>query len=130
MNNSVQEVRVALTVEDFDTSLRLYRDALGLPIEQDWSGPQGRVILLTAGRATIELLDAAQASYVDQVEAGRRVAGPVRLAFGVPQVAEAGERSQALGVRPVHDVVLPPWGGQSMRLETREGVQLTLFELP
>ena len=34
---AVQELRITLTVEDFDAAVRLYRDALGLPEVADWS---------------------------------------------------------------------------------------------
>ena len=79
----VTELRVALTVEDFDAAVALYRDALGLEQVADWSSEHGRVVLLSAGRATLELFDDAQARYVDSIEAGRRVSGTVRLVFGV-----------------------------------------------
>ena len=64
------ELRVALTVADFDGALRFYRDALGLEQLADWSSETGRVILLEAGRATLELLDESQAESVDAIEAG------------------------------------------------------------
>jgi catechol 2,3-dioxygenase-like lactoylglutathione lyase family enzyme len=57
----VTELRVVLTVEDFDGALRFYRDALGLEQVADWSSADGRVVLLSAGSATLELLDEAQA---------------------------------------------------------------------
>ena len=77
----VTELRVALTVQDFDGALRFYRDALGLEQIADWSSETGRVIVLEAGRATLELLDEAQAATVDAIEAGSRVSGTVRLAL-------------------------------------------------
>jgi lactoylglutathione lyase len=40
------EFRVALTVPDFDQALAFYRDTLGLEQIADWSGADGRVILL------------------------------------------------------------------------------------
>jgi methylmalonyl-CoA/ethylmalonyl-CoA epimerase len=76
----VRELRFALTVDDFDAALAFYRDALGLPQVADWSSRDGRVVVLEAGRATIELLDEPQAALVDDIEVGRRVAGRVRLA--------------------------------------------------
>ena len=79
---AVQELRVALTVDDFDAALAFYRDTLGLPLLEAWSD-DGRVVLLDAGRATLELLDATHAEAVDRIEVGRRVAGPVRLALQV-----------------------------------------------
>lgn len=60
----------------------------------DWSSATGRVVLFEAGRATLELLDEAQATTVDEIEAGRRVTGPVRLALEVidgESGAEPGE---------------------------------------
>ena len=53
----VTELRVALTVEDFDQALAFYRDALGLEQVADWSSESGRVVVLDAGRATLELFD-------------------------------------------------------------------------
>ena len=81
--SSRMEMRVVLTVPDFDEAVAFYRDALGFEQIADWSGEDGRVILLEAGRATIELFDERQAESVDRIEAGRRVSGPVRLAFEV-----------------------------------------------
>ena len=67
----VTELRVALTVEDFDQALAFYRDALGLEQVADWSSESGRVVVLDAGRATLELFDQAQAESVDAIEIGR-----------------------------------------------------------
>jgi methylmalonyl-CoA/ethylmalonyl-CoA epimerase len=61
----VTELRVTLTVEDFDQALAFYRDALGLGQVADWSSESGRVVALAAGRATLELFDQAQAESVD-----------------------------------------------------------------
>jgi catechol 2,3-dioxygenase-like lactoylglutathione lyase family enzyme len=61
----VKELRVALTVQDFDAALRFYRDALGLEQVADWTSDGGRVVVLSAGRATLELLDEAQAATID-----------------------------------------------------------------
>src|SRR6476646_3959072 len=79
----VKELRLALTVEDVDAALAFYRDALGLEQLADWSSATGRVVLLQAGRATLELLDEAQAETIDSIEAGGRVTGTVRLALEV-----------------------------------------------
>jgi methylmalonyl-CoA/ethylmalonyl-CoA epimerase len=40
-------LRVVLTVADFDEAVAFYRDALGLEQLADWSGEEGRAILLT-----------------------------------------------------------------------------------
>jgi NAD(P)-dependent dehydrogenase (short-subunit alcohol dehydrogenase family) len=126
----VRELRVALTVEDFEQAVRLYRDGLGLPVKFDWEAPQGRGMVLSAGRATLELVDRAQSEFIDRVEAGARVAGPVRLAFEVPEVEAAGTALVDSGAQAVNDPVLTPWGDRNLRLRAPDGMQLTLFQLP
>jgi lactoylglutathione lyase len=121
------ELRVVLTVPDFDRAVAFYRDALGLEQEADWSDDDGRVILLSAGRATIELFNEAQAAKVDAIEAGRRVSGPVRLAVEVTDVEDVAARLVAAGGEQVAAPVVPPWGGVNVRLQTPDGMQLTLF---
>lgn len=123
----VTELRVALTVEDFDAALAFYRDTLGLEQLADWSGETGRVVLLSAGRATIELFDEAQAALVDTIEAGRRVSGTVRFAFKVADSEETARRLVAAGAVEVAPPVAPPWGGRNARVQAPDGMQLTLF---
>lgn len=126
----VSELRVALTVEDFDTALAFYRDALGLDVAADWSGDQGRCVALNAGRATLELIDARQADYVDQVEVGRRLSGPVRFAVAVPDPVAAAATLQASAARVESAARRTPWGDLNARVTTPEGMQLTLFVEP
>ena len=120
-------MRVALTVDDFDQALRFYRDALGLEQIADWSSKDGRVVLLEAGRATLELFDQAQADYVDRIEAGQRVSGPFRLALEVPDSEEAARRLVDVGAEQIAPPVTPPWGGRNARVRAPDGMQLTLF---
>jgi lactoylglutathione lyase len=127
---SLMEMRVVLTVPDFDEAVAFYRDGLGFEQIADWSGEDGRVILLEAGKATIELFDERQAESVDRIEAGRRVSGPVRLAFEVTDLHSATERLVAAGAESMAGPVVPPWGGRNARLRTPDGLQLTLFSEP
>ena len=121
------ELRVVLTVPDFDEGVAFYRDALGLEQLADWTGDDGRVILLDAGRATIELFDERQAESVDRIEAGRRISGPVRLAVEVSDLDAATQRLVRAGGSAMAPPVVPPWGGRNSRLRTPDGLQLTLF---
>jgi catechol 2,3-dioxygenase-like lactoylglutathione lyase family enzyme len=121
-------LRVVLTVPDFDEAVAFYRDALGLEQLADWSGEDGRVILLGAGQATLELFDERQAESVDRIEAGRRVSGPVRLAFEVDDLDGAAQRLVAAGAEAEAPPVVPPWGGRNARLRSPDGMQLTLFD--
>ncbi len=79
----VIEMRLVVTAADFDEAVRFYRDALGLPERESYESPDGRVVILEAGRATLEIADPAQAEFIDRVEVGRRVAGHIRVAFEV-----------------------------------------------
>ena len=120
-------LRVVLTVPDFDEAVAFYRDTLGLEQLEDWSGEDGRVILLDAGRATLELFDERQAESVDRIEAGRRVSGLVRLAVEVVDPDDLARRLIAAGATAEAPPVIPPWGGRNARLRTPDGMQLTLF---
>jgi lactoylglutathione lyase len=126
MTSPVHEVRVSLTVDDFDTALRFYRDVLGLPEEAAYAD-SGRVVILGAGRATIELVDREHAAEIDRIEVGRRVAGPVRLALQVDDSAATAERLAGAGATVVGGPVVTPWNDRNVRLDPPEGVQLTLF---
>src|SRR5215813_6435573 len=106
---SVTELRVALTVRDFGEALAFYRDTLGLEQVADWSSETGRVVVLDAGRATLELLDDAQAGTVDAIEAGRRVSGTVRLALEVANSEDMARRLVAAGAAQIAPAVVTPW---------------------
>jgi methylmalonyl-CoA/ethylmalonyl-CoA epimerase len=123
----VTELRVALTVSDFDGALAFYRDALGLEQVADWSSDSGRVVLLSAGLATLELFDQAQAETVDAIEAGRRVSGTVRIALEVPDSEATAQRLVAAGAHEVAPAVTTPWGDRNARVQAPDGMQLTLF---
>jgi len=124
---NVTELRVALTVEDFDRAVAFYRDALGLEQIADWTSATGRVVVLEAGRATLELFDSAQAESVDAIEAGRRVSGTVRFALEVEDSGDMAERLVAAGAARVAPPVTTPWGDRNARVQAPDGMQLTLF---
>ena len=123
----VSEFRITLTVDDFDAAVRLYRDALGLPQLEDWSSDQGRVLLLDAGRATLELFDEAQAAMVDDLEVGERVSGKVRFALQVADADATAATLTAAGATAVAAPVDTPWGARNARVAAPDGMQLTLF---
>jgi lactoylglutathione lyase len=124
---SVHELRLVLTVEDFEGSVRIYRDVLGMQEVPAVSSPGGRVALLEAGRATLELVDAAHAAYIDEVEVGHRSAGHVRIALGVPAVEEQSRRLDEAGLAALAPPTATPFGSINARFEMPGGLQLTLF---
>lgn len=124
----VKELRLVVTAEDYEAALAFYRDVLGLPQRAAFSSPGGRVTILEAGRATLEIADPPHAAYIDQVEVGARVAGHVRVAFEVADARKATGAAEAAGARVIARPVLTPWNSHNARLEGPAGLQLTLFE--
>jgi lactoylglutathione lyase len=124
---TVTEMRLVVTTDDYDDALGFYRDVLGLPQIAVFDSPAGRVTLLGAGRATLELTDTANAGYVDAVEVGRRVAGPIRVAFAVSDTDVMTRRLAATGATVLAAPTRTPWGTLNARLEAPAGLQLTLF---
>jgi lactoylglutathione lyase len=123
----VTELRLVVTAADYEQALRFYRDVLGLPERAAYRSPGGRVTILEAGRATLELADPSHAAYVDEVEVGRRVAGHIRVAFEVSDTAAATARLGAAGATVIAEPVPTPWRSVNARLEGPAGLQLTLF---
>jgi len=122
------ELRLVLTVDDFDEALAFYRDALGLPELAAWeSTGEARIRLLDAGHATLELVNEAQAAAIDEIEVGERVAGPVRVAFEVDDSTALAARLVAAGAEQLAEPVLTPWNDRNVRLRAPDGLQLTLF---
>jgi catechol 2,3-dioxygenase-like lactoylglutathione lyase family enzyme len=125
----VQELRLALTVEDYDAALVFYRDVLGLPVLETWEAPDGQAVILDAGRATLELLSDGQAAEVDRLEVGARVAGPVRIALEVEDSARTAAELETAGAERLGGPVETPWRHRNVRLRAPDGMQLTLFTL-
>jgi lactoylglutathione lyase len=123
----VQELRLVVTAEDYEEALRFYRDVLGMPEREAIADDQGRVAILDAGRATLELTDPPHAAWIDELEVGRRVAGHVRVALRVDDSTAETRRLQAAGATVLAEPRPTPWGSLNSRLEGPAGLQLTLF---
>ncbi|MGY1523103.1 VOC family protein [Streptomyces sp. MN3] len=124
---AVKELRLVVTAEDYDAALRFYRDVLGLTERAAFASDGGRVTILEAGRATLELTDPSHAAFIDDVEVGRRVAGHVRVAFQVDDSAATTQRLAAAGAEVVAEPTRTPWNSLNSRLEAPAALQLTLF---
>jgi len=129
-NDPVLELRLALTTDDFERLVKFYCAGLGIEPAQIWNNDQGRALMLEMGRATLEIFDETQAQTIDQLEAGRRVSGQVRLALQVPDLLSAMDRLLAHGATLVHPPVITPWGDYNVRLQDPDGMQITLFQAP
>lgn len=126
--NPVFELRVALTSQDFERIVKFYCEGLGIEPAAIWNNDGGQAMMLEMGKATLELFDERQAEVIDDLEAGKRVSGPIRFALRVPDLQSALERLLAHGATLVHPSVQTPWGDTNVRLQDPDGMQITLFQ--
>lgn len=125
---TVSQLRIVVTAPDYEEAVRFYRDVLGMEETAAFSGDGGEVVILEAGRATLEIADPAHADYVDRVEVGNRVAGHIRLAFEVEDAEESTGQAARAGAILVAPPTRTPWDSLNSRLEGPAGLQLTLFQ--
>lgn len=127
--NGVSQLRVVLVADDLDRALGFFRDGLGLAEAEAIAGPEGaQVVILTAGRATLELANAAQARFIADVETDGRPGPQVRLAFEVADTAAATQALTAAGAGLIAPPVRTPWNSLNARLAGPTGVEVTLFQ--
>ncbi|MGB8984102.1 MAG: VOC family protein [Anaerolineales bacterium] len=129
LNHPVLELRVALTTRDYERLLKFYCDGLGIEPAAIWNNDGGRALMLDLGHAALEIFDERQAEVIDELEAGKRVSGPIRFALQVPDLEAALERLLAHGATLVHPPVVTPWGDHNVRLQDPDGMQITLFQV-
>jgi trans-2,3-dihydro-3-hydroxyanthranilate isomerase len=128
-SNPVRQLRVVVTAEDHDAAVALFRDVLGLPEEAAFQGEgDARVVILDAGRATLELANPAQRDMIDRVEVGHPASPPIRLAFEVGDATGATGTLTAAGAELVAAPTRTPWNSLNSRLTTPGDLQITLFE--
>lgn len=125
---AVHQLRVVVEIDDFNEAAEFYRDVLGLDQLAAFEGDgDARVIILDAGRATLELANTAQVDMIDEVEVGRRVSPHIRLAFEVDDTTSATDHLVANGAELIAAPVETPWRSVNSRLSAAGGLQLTLF---
>jgi predicted enzyme related to lactoylglutathione lyase len=126
----VTELRVSITVSDFERLRAFYRDTVGLTESQSWE-LHGNGVVFDAGRATIELIDEEHAAFVDDVEVGHPAAtGGIRLALAVPDAEAAASALVAGGAALLGGPAPTPWGDVNARTQPPEGPQVTVFSAP
>jgi lactoylglutathione lyase len=125
----IRQLRLVVTAEDYDEAVAFYRDVLGMGELAVWVSPDGgKVTLLDAGRATLEITDPKNAAFIDEVEVGRRVAGHIRVALEVDDSRAMTAAAVDGGGELVAEPTETPWRSLNARLEGPGGLQLTLFE--
>ena len=125
--SNVTELRLVVTANDYERAVHFYRDVLGLKERATFSSEGGHVVILEAGRATLEITDPAHAAYIDEVEVGHRSAGPVRVAFEVKDSAKVTKKLLEAGAALIAEPTRTPWNTFNSRLAGPADLQLTLF---
>jgi predicted enzyme related to lactoylglutathione lyase len=126
---SVRQLRLVVEAEDFDDAVRFYRDVLGLDEEAAIESDGGaRVVILDAGRATLEIANPAQKRMIDEREVGRDVAPRLRVAFEVEDAEGMTERLSSAGATVVAPPVETPWRSLNARLDAPANLQITVFQ--
>lgn len=126
---AVRQLRLVVEADDYEQAVRFYRDVLGLPEEAAFEGEgDARVVILDAGRATLEIANPAQKRMVDDVEVGRQVAPRLRVAFEVDDAAAVTERLADGGAAVVAPPTRTPWQSLNARLDAPAGLHITVFE--
>ncbi len=125
----VRQLRLVVTADDYDAAVHFYRDVLGMAERDAVAPPTGRVMILDAGAATLELAEPATAAYIDEVEVGRRVAGHLRVAFEVDDVHGGTAALKAAGGEVLAEPTPTPFRSTNARVEGPAGLQLTLFQM-
>ena len=129
MNNRVLQLRLVVEAVDFDEAVAFYRDTLGLPVELDLESEGGaHVMILEAGRATLELSNPAQVAYIDEVEVGRPVAPKMRVALEVADAVAVTDELTAGGAELIAPPTRTPWDSINARLSAPADLQITVFE--
>jgi uncharacterized glyoxalase superfamily protein PhnB len=125
----VRQLRLVIAAEDYEAALAFYRDTLGMPEQEAYSGGDGaEVTILDAGRATLEIANQAQVRMIDRVEADGQPSLKLRVALEVGDARLATRAAVDGGAKLVADPRETPWRSLNSRLQGPEGLQLTLFE--
>lgn len=125
----VKQLRLVVEAEDFEEAVAFYRDVLGLREEFSVESEGGALVMaLQAGRATLEIVNPAQRSLIDELEVGREVSRKFRVAFEVANAEADTARLVEAGAELIAAPTETPWRSLNSRLEAPAGLQITLFE--
>jgi methylmalonyl-CoA/ethylmalonyl-CoA epimerase len=124
---------IAIVVEDIETTLGFWRDALGLELEHIVDVPEQKseVAFLPVGDTEIELVrpttdDSGVAKYLQ-----KRGPGMHHICFEVDDIEGALRQLKARGVRLINETPMPGAGGKQIAFihpESTSGVLVELYQ--
>lgn len=125
----VRQLRLVVETDDVDAAAAFYRDGLGMREQAAFQGAEdARIVMLDAGRATLELVNPAQRRMIDGVEAGGSRSDALRVAFEVEDVQAVTAAARAAGGDELAPPTVTPWRSVNSRLRAPAGLQVTLFQ--
>ncbi|WP_438854312.1 VOC family protein [Agromyces sp. M3QZ16-3] len=125
----VRQLRLVVEAEDFEAALAFFRDVLGMPEQESYSGEGGaEVRILDAGRATLELSNPAQVRFIDRVETDGGRSDRIRVALEVDDTATVTDDLVAGGAELEASARETPWRSVNARVRAPAGLQLTIFQ--
>ena len=125
----VRQLRLVVEAEDYAEAVAFYRDVLGLPEEAAFAGEgDAQVMILDAGRATLEIANPAQKRMIDELEVGRQIAPRIRVAFEVDDTVTRTREATEAGAVELAPPTRTPWRSLNARLQAPAGLQITLFQ--
>lgn len=127
---AVRQLRLVVQAADFDDALVFYRDVVGMPQAEAYEADGGaRVAILDAGRATLEIANAAQVAFIDRVETdGDAPSDRLRIGLQVDDARAAVDRLAVAGALVEASPRETPWRSINGRVRGSADLQLTLFQ--
>lgn len=125
----VRQLRLVVQAPEFEEALSFYRDVVGMPQSEAYEADGGaRVVILDAGRATLELANRAQVAFIDGVETDGGASDRLRVGLEVADTSAFVERLAAAGAEVEASARETPWRSINARLRGPADLQLTVFQ--
>lgn len=126
---------IAIVVDDIDSALIFWKDALGLQLDhiEDVPEQESMVAFLPTGEGEVELVqptseDSGVARYLQ-----KRGPGMHHICFEVEDIQASLEQLKGKGIRLINEIPMTGAGGKKMAFihpESANGVLVELYELP
>ena len=126
----VRQLRLVVEAADFDEAVRFYRDVLGMEEHEAFATESGddRVVILEAGRATLEIANPTHKRVVDEVETDGVTGSSIRVALEVDDAQSSTDAAVAAGAELLASARETPWRSLNSRLSAPARLEVTLFQ--
>ncbi len=122
-------MRLVVEAPDYDQAVRFFRDVLGMPeVAAFAEGGDDRVVILEAGRATLEIASPTHKRAIDEVETDGLTGSRIRLALEVDDARASTDAAVSAGAGLLASARETPWRSLNSRLSAPAGLEVTLFQ--